>query len=313
MMKAKKYTCLSFLFAVLLMFSVAADCEEEKGFFAKMRDRFRDKEDTAMVTTPGSESEASPVPPVSPSTGAKEPSAVKTGQVTLPETSSSGAVPRPYGTEPDVKDAAESSASGEKKVTVRSPILEDEIDEISFEEEDDAADDDGTSPEERPKPSKKHMEEIIKRRLRIYSQLVFMIPGLEIKKNESGEDEYYYSEDGEISLRLKDLDEATMKDLYNRVNNEASRLDAERLHLQMLQQQQLMRTLQQQVQQQAQQQAQQHQAQQQAQQQQQQQAQQQQTQQQSRPVQPPPVFTPPPEPPRVHIPPQPPPQPSRRQ
>jgi hypothetical protein len=138
----------------------------------------------------------------------------------------------------------------------------------------------------RPKLSKKQMAETVERRLKVYSQILFMIPELQMKKSESGEEEYYYASGDGIALKLRDLDEKTLRELFNRVNNEATRMNTERLHLQLLQQQQLMRTLQQMPQP------------------------------PQQPPQPPQVFTPPPQPPqppRVFNPPPPPPEPPRRQ
>lgn len=144
---------------------------------------------------------------------------------------------------------------------------------------------------ERPKLTKEQMATTIEKRVKVYGQLLFMIPNLKMRKSESGADELYFVTDAGVAVKLRDLEEKDLRDLFNRVNNEATRLNTERLHLQLQQQQQLMRTLQQQ----------------------------QTMQQQQRPPQTPQIYGPPPQPPtppqppRVFTPPSPPPEPPRRQ
>ncbi len=132
--------------------------------------------------------------------------------------------------------------------------------------------------------SKGEMVEVIKRRVKAYSQIPFLIPGFSVEETAEGEKEYYYAAEGNIPARLEDLDKETVQNLFRRVNNEATRLNTERLMRQIQQQDQIMRQMRQQQQQQ-------------------QIQQQQQMQQQQQP---------PAQPPRVYVPPQPPPQPQRR-
>jgi hypothetical protein len=134
-------------------------------------------------------------------------------------------------------------------------------------------------PEEEEIPiTKEEMIEVIKRRLRIYSQIQYLIPNFYSEVGEDGERVYYYSTPGNPAKRLEELDRKTIQGLFVRVNNEATRLRTEQLMRQIQQQEQIMRTIQQQ----------------------------QQLQRQQQPVTPP---SPPPEPPRIYTPPQPPPQP----
>lgn len=147
----------------------------------------------------------------------------------------------------------------------------------------------------RPELSKEKMIASIERRVKVYPQLLQFIPDLKMKKSQDGTEELYYTDKGGIAIKIRDLEEKSLLNLFGRVNNEATRLNTERIQKQIQQQEQLMRQIQQQ----------------------QQQVQQQQQMQQNmpvqpvQPVQPPQVYYPPPQPPQQSNVQNPPPQPAQ--
>jgi len=97
--------------------------------------------------------------------------------------------------------------------------------------------------------SKEEMIEVIKKRLTTFQQILYMIPGLSMEKAPEGEVEYFYEaqeKPGTKPLSLSELDKDTVYKIFVRVNNEATRLQTERLMQQLQQQENLMRTIQQQ-------------------------------------------------------------------
>ncbi|KJJ84370.1 secreted protein [Candidatus Omnitrophus magneticus] len=87
------------------------------------------------------------------------------------------------------------------------------------------------------------MVEVIKRRLKIFPQIIYTISGLRAKKLDTGELEYFYDMgDGKI-VKLIDLDDETLYDVYVRINNEGTRLNTERLMKQIQQHNELMRQI----------------------------------------------------------------------
>ena len=131
----------------------------------------------------------------------------------------------------------------------------------------------------RPELSSDEMVKIIERRLKSYPQIVNFIPGLEIRQSQAGEKEIYYTDKGGIALKPGQLEKESLLRLFGRVNNEAAKINTERIIRQIQQQEELRRQIQQGIPRQP-------------------------------PPQPPQVYTPPPQPPQVYTPP---PQPPRVQ
>ena len=155
----------------------------------------------------------------------------------------------------------------ESKVTIEeetvsekeAPVIEEETVETSIETEDQEGigaeaeetivDDEGEveEPSERVIPfTKEEMVDVIKKRVEIFSQLRYMLPNLVIEQAEDGSNQYLYDSPEKGMIDLLDVDKETLHDLFVRANNEATRINTERVMKQMQQQQQLMRTLQQQ-------------------------------------------------------------------
>jgi hypothetical protein len=122
-----------------------------------------------------------------------------------------------------------------------------EIEEIEEPETGEAAEGE-KKPREIPY-SNEEMIAVIKKRLTTFQQILYMIPGLSMQKPPEGEAEYFYEspeKPGAKPLRLSELDKDTVYKIFVRVNNEATRLQTERLMQQLQQQENLMRTIQQQ-------------------------------------------------------------------
>ena len=91
---------------------------------------------------------------------------------------------------------------------------------------------------------KERMLEVINRRLKVFPQIIDIIPYLSRGEvTEEGEVEYRYILSDGTQVKLEDLDKDTLYNLYVRVNNEATRLHTERILRQIQQQEQLMRSM----------------------------------------------------------------------
>ena len=98
------------------------------------------------------------------------------------------------------------------------------------------------TPGEKKIPSKTEMIETIERRLRVFSEIVDMIPGLSRKEKVGAEDaEYRYAPPGNVPMKLEELDEKTLRNLYVKINQQATILNTERINRQLRQQEQLRR------------------------------------------------------------------------
>ncbi len=96
--------------------------------------------------------------------------------------------------------------------------------------------------------TKEEKIEIIKRRLKVFSEIVDYIPGLSVKKEEDGSLSCYFTTAEGETKSLSDLDDETVSKLYIRINQEATKLHTERIlkQIQMQQQQErLLRSIQQ--------------------------------------------------------------------
>ena len=127
----------------------------------------------------------------------------------------------------------------DKKTVAGEPVYEGTIDEEAgeFVEEEE--------PEVKKIPlSKEKMIGVIERRLKIYSEIVFIVAELTFRENAEGEKEYFYQEDDGNIVKLSDLDKETLYGLYVRVNNEATRINTQRLVMQIQQQEQIRRSTQ---------------------------------------------------------------------
>lgn len=88
------------------------------------------------------------------------------------------------------------------------------------------------------------MLKVINKRLEIYSEIVFMIPDLVVRENEDGNKRYYFAPEGQIAQKIEDLDKETLHKLFVRINNEATRINTQRLMRQLQQQEMVMRQMQ---------------------------------------------------------------------
>ncbi|MGB2629850.1 MAG: hypothetical protein WBD24_04655 [Candidatus Omnitrophota bacterium] len=96
----------------------------------------------------------------------------------------------------------------------------------------------------RPMLPKAKMLENIERRLKVYPQIIDIIPSLSRGEDtEEGEPRYYHASSEGVLVDLKDLDKDTLYKLFVRVNHEATRIHTERLVRQIQQQEQLMRSI----------------------------------------------------------------------
>lgn len=273
-----------------VMFPYAAMAEEEeKGFLVKMWERYKAKAQVkaqAEVKPKGAAAQKAAPAIVSPETTTSAPGQEAAGfsprkeRALLPVAAKEGTTAPPVASE----TTASSALPGEEapsKVTVESRVGEEDI--MAMEE----APEEEIGPDGKEKPlSKEKMIDSIQKRLKVYSQILFLIPELQMKKSQDGAEELYYTSRDGIALKLSDLDEKTLRELFSRVNNEATRLNTERIQRQIQQQEQLTRMLQQIPQP------------------------------PQQPPQPPQIYNPPPQPPqppRVYNPPPPPPEPPRRQ
>ncbi|MBD3296452.1 MAG: hypothetical protein GF392_03715 [Candidatus Omnitrophica bacterium] len=102
------------------------------------------------------------------------------------------------------------------------------------------ADEAGLSEQETPR-SRKEMIEIIERRLDSFDEILYRIPGLTVKKSASGRTHLYYAPEGQVAMKIAELDDKTLHDLFVRVNSEATRLNTERILKQVRQAEQLRR------------------------------------------------------------------------
>ena len=155
--------------------------------------------------------------------------------------------------EPEIKPDLKEEVSPEL-VTIRTqqPLEADEfVEDIDFSEElpeeEPAASGEATTRPEIP-VSKEKMLEIIKKRLDIYSELIFMVPDLAFRETTDGGKQYYFAPADQIAQKIEDLDKETLHKLFVRINNEATRINTQRLMRQLQQQEmmtrQIMRTIQ---------------------------------------------------------------------
>jgi hypothetical protein len=102
------------------------------------------------------------------------------------------------------------------------------------------ADEAGLPVEESPR-SRREMIETIERRLDSFDEILYRIPGLSVKKSVSGRVQLYYAPEGQVAMKLAELDDKVLHDLFVRVNSEATRLNTERILKQVRQAEQLRR------------------------------------------------------------------------
>ncbi|MEA3488727.1 MAG: hypothetical protein U9R44_00070 [Candidatus Omnitrophota bacterium] len=140
---------------------------------------------------------------------------------------------------PSVKKTAEGKEKAEKEEKEAVPEKETEEEKPSAKKE---------RPSREVPLERDRMLEIINKRLKVYSQILYMVPGLTFEETGEGEREYYYSVSEGETVLISELDKETLFNLFNRVNNEATRLNTERVIRQIQQQQQMMRVIQQQQQ-----------------------------------------------------------------
>jgi hypothetical protein len=99
--------------------------------------------------------------------------------------------------------------------------------------------------------TEKEMLDVIKMRLGAFPEITSIIPGFTVKKISNKDVEYYFQTGkGKEPVLIDSLDKQSLYELFLRVNNEATRLQTERLMRQLEQQQNLMRNIMQQQQQQ---------------------------------------------------------------
>ncbi|MBD3425689.1 MAG: hypothetical protein GF409_00500 [Candidatus Omnitrophica bacterium] len=172
----------------------------------------------------------------------------------------------------------EKAAIRREELQRRKEALEEELPAEEMEEEEIVEEEEPERPErEEILLTKEQMITSIKRRLKVFSEIEFIIPALSSRTDEEGRKEFFLMTPDGVPTRLEDLDKETLSELFARVNNEATRINTERLMRQIQQQEQIRRSI---------------------------------PQQPPAAVQPPPQPpTPPPAPPKVYTPPQQPPSP----
>ncbi len=243
----------------LFFWTVQAESAEEKGSVAKWWRKATDRSPAKTTSTDQKKAVETTVKgslPASPAKKTAEPVKVLKEDVTV-KAAATGGRPVEVGAPVDAAGTMGEEAQG---AAFTKPEVGDE------------------QPDKKEMPlDKGKMVEIIERRVTIFPQIVFMIPDFSVETAEDGKKTYYFTPEGGERTKLSDLEKEELRKVFVRVNNEATRLNTERVMKQLQQQEQLMRTLQQQ---------------------QQQQLQQQRTIQQMQQQQPPKVFTPPPQPPR---------------
>lgn len=94
--------------------------------------------------------------------------------------------------------------------------------------------------------TREKMLEVISQRVKTFSQIEYLIPDFYAQEGPEGAKEYFYRTDmGDMPI--VDLDKETLHRLFVRINNEATRLNSQRVMRQIQQQDNLIRTLQQQT------------------------------------------------------------------
>ena len=94
-------------------------------------------------------------------------------------------------------------------------------------------------PEEEPQKTPGEMLESINKRLEAFPEIAEIVPELSVKEDIDGSREYFYGAPGESAVRLSDLDEEALYKAYVRINQEATRLNTERIMKQLQQIEQL--------------------------------------------------------------------------
>lgn len=233
---------------ITVMFFLMAACNgafaaEKKGVLVSFWERIKAKWSAKKEAEPAKEAPVvqERLKPVAPVTEVTPPEEIKTA---APMTTASK-------DEVEVKVKEEVREEAEKGM----PEFEEmeEFEEIGeFEEVEESGAEEAAEGEKKKREipySKEEMIEVIKRRLTTFQQVLYMVPGLSMKKDDKGEAEYFYesqTEPGSKPVSLAELDKDTVYKIFARVNNEATRLQTERLMQQLQQQENLMRTIQQQ-------------------------------------------------------------------
>ncbi len=123
------------------------------------------------------------------------------------------------------------------------PVVEAPGDVEEAEMSEDATTESGEEPEREEIPlDKDEMLERIEKRLKIYSEIIYIIPGLSFTETDSGDRKYFYTGEGGEALPLDALDKETLYNLFSRINNEATRINTERLVRQLQQLEQIRRS-----------------------------------------------------------------------
>ncbi|MDP8299047.1 MAG: hypothetical protein P9L88_04010 [Candidatus Tantalella remota] len=123
------------------------------------------------------------------------------------------------------------------------PVVEalEESEELEKDEAMDTEAEEETLEEEIPL-DKDEMLERIEKRLKVYSEIIYIIPGLSFSETDSGGREYFYTGDSGKTLPLDALNKKTLYNLFSRINNEATRINTERLVRQLQQLEQIRRS-----------------------------------------------------------------------
>ncbi len=253
MIRSKRLVLAVCLVAAFMLLPADAKAEEKKGFLIRAWERIRPKKEEKPAPAP-KRTESAQVPRQEPEKD-KEVTPVTMMPV---EPAPEPQVAQKYTFESHLGE--DTAMDGEMDYIDESAgVIEDKSPAKSAEEK-------------RPELSRDQMVKIIERRLKSYPQIVLIIPGLEVRQSQEGKEETYYTDKGGIALKLEQLEKESLLRLFGRVNNEATKINTERIIRQIQQQEQLMRQIQQGI--------------------------------PRQPQQPPRVFTPPPQPPQVFTPPQ---------
>ena len=202
-----------------------AGAEEKKGFLIRAWERIRPKK----------EENPAPVPPPAETV---QPLSVDTGTV-------DEGVPGTAGLSGKEQPQAAQENTLESQID-EDAAMDEDVDHID--ESVDMIEDEGTAgsaEKQKPELSSDEMIKVIERRLKSYPQIANFIPGLEIRQGQDGKEEIYYTDKGVIALKLGQLEKESLSHLFGRVNNEAVKINTERIIKQIRQQEELRRQAQQ--------------------------------------------------------------------
>ncbi|HPS19859.1 MAG TPA: hypothetical protein PKY78_02575 [Candidatus Omnitrophota bacterium] len=142
---------------------------------------------------------------------------------------------KPAAAKSSVKTSVDQTKAGSEKPTAKK------------EKTDASKKEDAGKKKKRPIPEDLTNEEMIKvinMRVETFGEIAYMIPGFSKRTGPDDKISYYYAADGGIASPIEDLDRETLYALFVMINNEATRLQTERLMKQIEQQSRLVQQIQ---------------------------------------------------------------------